>query len=231
MLSLLRSAVLLLLVVLFVPFVRAQDTPAYEIFGGGTYLRQDVNETPDGTRVRFTNGIGWHGSLTGNANSWLGAVFDFSGTFSNPTFGFGDLERFNPPGFLFIPDKAQINTSTFTYLFGPRFSYRSQRFGRFTPFAETLFGAATFRVSSNDLPMSLPGLISNTSFSAALGGGVDARINHRVTVRLFDVDYLLARVPVFQIDPTTGIAAFGGNRRTQNNIRASVGVVFNIGSK
>jgi hypothetical protein len=229
MLSPLRFAVLLLLVVLFVPLVRAQDTPAYEIFGGGTYLRQDVNETPDGTRIRFTNGIGWHGSLTGNANSWLGAVFDFSGTFSNPTFSFGDLERFNPT--FFPPFKAQINTSTFTYLFGPRFSYRSERLGRFTPFAETLFGAATFRVSSNDLPLGLPSLISNTSFAAALGGGVDARLNHRVTVRLFDVDYLLTRFPVAQSDPITGIFAFGGNRRTQNNIRASVGVVFNIGSK
>jgi opacity protein-like surface antigen len=225
MLSPLRFAVLLLLVVLFVPFLaHAQETPAYEIFGGAAYLRQDINEDISDVHVRNTNGIGWHGSLTGNANSWLGVVFDFSGTFSNPTFGFGDLAKF---GILSLP--AKVNTSTFTYLFGPRFSYRSRRLGRFTPYGEMLFGAATLRFSSSQL--GLTNVISNTSFATALGGGVDARINRRVTVRLFEADYLLTRFPLIDINQASLLPEFGSIRRTQNNIRASVGVVFNIGSK
>jgi opacity protein-like surface antigen len=217
------AALLLLLVVLFAPLAPAQDTPKYEVFGGATYTRQDINEDVNDVHVRYINGIGWHGSLTGNAFSWLGVVFDFSGTFSNPTFGSGDLAKF---GVASLP--AQINSSTFTYLFGPRFSYRSQRLGRFTPYGEILFGAATLRVSSPQL--GITNVISNTSFATALGGGVDARINRRVTLRLFEANYLLTRFPLTDINQATQLPEFGGIRRTQNNIRASVGVVFNIGS-
>jgi opacity protein-like surface antigen len=155
-------------------------------------------------------------------------VFDFSGSFSNPTFGAGDLSQFGPVLGI-TPFQALFNTSTFTYLFGPRLSYRTHRFERFTPFAEALVGAATFRFSSAEV--SITKIQSNTSFATALGGGIDFRMYRRVTVRLFDVDYLLTRFPVIDVNTVTLLPEFSGIRRTQNNIRASVGVVFNIGRK
>ena len=71
-----------------------------------------------------------------------------------------------------------------TYLFGPRFSYRS--YHHFKPFAETLFGAghagASIAGGANG---------SQNAFAMAIGGGVDYRISNRFSIRPLQVDYLL----------------------------------------
>jgi opacity protein-like surface antigen len=223
--STLRSFTLsLLLCFFFVPLAQAQQTPAYEIFAGAAYAREDVTDAKvvNGRfEDRYINGIGWHASLAGNANSWLGAVFDFSGGFSNP--------RFSPSDFG-LPETGPIVTvhsSTFTYLAGPRFTYRGMR--HINPFAEVLVGVANFRVSSSDI--GLTNVISTTSFASAMGGGIDIPVNSFITIRLIQADYVLTRFRELGIDPNTGLPVFNGMRRTQNNARASVGIVFNIGRR
>jgi hypothetical protein len=202
----------------------AQETPAYEIFAGASYTREDITDA----RVvngqledRYINGVGWHASLTGNATSWLGAVFDFSGEFSNPRFAPDDLGL---PGTTPI---VTVNSSTFTYLFGPRFTYRGMK--HINPFAQVLVGPATFRFSSSDI--GLTKVISSTSFASSFGGGIDLPLNNVITIRLIQADYILTRFRELGIDPNTGLPVFNGMRRTQNNARASVGVVFNIGRR
>jgi outer membrane immunogenic protein len=97
-----------------------------------------------------------------------------------------------------------------TYLFGPRISYRSYR--HFTPFAEALFGVAHAgaRIAGGTSG-------SQNAFAMTLGGGVDYRINNRFSLRPLQVDYLMTRFP----EGTP-------NNQTQNNLRASTGIVVHF---
>jgi outer membrane immunogenic protein len=97
-----------------------------------------------------------------------------------------------------------------TYLFGPRISYRSYR--HFTPFAEGLFGVAHAGAS---IAGGTRG--SQSAFAMAIGGGVDYRINSRFSLRPVQVDYLLTR-----------FAEGTPNNQTQNNLRASTGIVIHF---
>jgi outer membrane immunogenic protein len=97
-----------------------------------------------------------------------------------------------------------------TYLFGPRISYRSYK--HFRPFAEALFGVAHAGASISG---GLNG--SQNSFAMAIGGGVDYRISNRLSLRPLQVDYLMTRFP----EETP-------NNQTQNNLRASTGIVIHF---
>ena len=97
-----------------------------------------------------------------------------------------------------------------TYLFGPRVSYRSYR--RFTPFAEALFGVGHAGAS-----IAGGSLGSQNAFAMTLGGGVDYRLSNRFSLRPLQVDYLLTRFP--EGSP---------NNQTQNNLRASTGIVIHF---
>jgi hypothetical protein len=98
-----------------------------------------------------------------------------------------------------------------------------------TPFAEALFGPVVLRASSSDL--GITNVISTTSFGSALGGGVDMPLNRHITLRLIQADYILTRFRELGLDPNTDLPVFNGERRTQNNLRASAGVVFHFGSR
>src|SRR5580658_2526190 len=156
----------------------------------------------DLTDIKNINGIGWHASLDGTANNWVSAVFDFSGYYSSPKINVG------------LPAPLPINSSEYLYLFGPRFTYR--KWERLTPFAESLFGVSDFRF---------------TASSAAIGGGADYTVKSWLAIRLIEADYVLTRSRELGVDPTTGQIGFTGQRRTQNNARASVGVVFRFGNR
>jgi opacity protein-like surface antigen len=96
-----------------------------------------------------------------------------------------------------------------TYLFGPRVSFR--HIWRVHPFVEALFGAAHGNSSLFDASQ------SHNAFAAAVGGGFDFRLSHHWSLRPLEVDYLPTRFPE---------ATFG--RQTQDNLRASTGIVFHF---
>lgn len=198
-----------LLFLLSTSIVKAQETPKYEVFVGPSYAREDL------TDIKNINGIGWHASLDGTANSWVSAVFDFSGYYSSPKINVG------------LPAPLPINSSEYLYLFGPRFTYR--RWERLTPFAESLFGVSDFRFTASSV--GLTNAISSTAFAAAIGGGADYTVKSWLAIRLIEADYVLTRSRELGVDPTTGQIGFTGQRRTQNNVRASVGVVFRFGNR
>jgi len=89
-----------------------------------------------------------------------------------------------------------ISTSTYTYLFGPQVSWPA----RVSPFGHLLLGGAHNSTAG----------FGNSSFSMALGGGIDTRITDQFYWRIFQGDYLLTQ--------------FGG--RSQNNARLSTGIVI-----
>ena len=204
-----KALCLSLLFLLFASVIKAQETPQYEVFVGPSYAREDI------TDVKFINGIGWHASLDGTANNWLSAVFDFSGYYSSPKINVG------------LSSPLPINSSNYLYLFGPRFTYR--KWQRITPFAEGLLGVSNFRFTASSV--GLTNAVSSTTFAAAFGGGADYAVKDWLAIRLIEADYVVTRFREISVDQTTGQVSFNGPRRTQNNARASAGIVLRFGRR
>jgi hypothetical protein len=117
------------------------------------------------------------------------------------------------------------NTWT-TYLFGPRVSI-TKRSSRIVPAFECLLGGVNVAASIKS-PL-LPDIrgarltVEQTAFAMAVGGTLDIRLNHRISIRPIQLDYLLTRLnskPVLN-----GFETFN-----QNNLRYGAGVVFRFGS-
>src|SRR5216117_3686628 len=87
-------------------------------------------------------------------------------------------------------------TSTYTFLFGPQISLPS----RVSPFGHLLLGGAHNSTRG----------FGSSSFSMALGGGIDAELTNGIHWRLIQMDYLLTQ--------------FGGG--SQNNFRFSTGILI-----
>ena len=167
--------------------------PKVDLYAGYSFVRFNTKVT--GVK-EHTNWQGLDASIAGNLNRWFSLVADF---------GFYDV-RHLPPG---------VRASGYTFLFGPRFSLRTEHV---TPFVHTLFGAA--RLSDTITPPSTSAFFNRTfsenAFAAALGGGVDVNFNKHVSWRLFQAEYLLTKF------------TDGGNNR-QNNYRVGTGLVFHLG--
>ena len=173
-----KKALWLAFVIFLLPSAaRSQETPAAEASIGYSYLRLGGS---DGT-----NQNGGSASFAFNVNNWLGIVADAGGYHSSP---FG------------------IDFNTYTYMFGPRFSYRGT--GRFTPFTQVLFGGAHNTGSAFGASASL------NSFAFSTGGGVDIRLSHAVAFRP-QADYVLLR----------------SNGSNLNCARVSAAIVFRFGER
>jgi hypothetical protein len=96
----------------------------------------------------------------------------------------------------------KVNTNMNSVVLGPRVSVPV---GKFTPFAEALFGASHIHDSASGFSE------SDTSFATALGGGIDYRLIHGIGWRV-QADLLQTRF-------------FSG---TQNNFRLSTGIVLHF---
>lgn len=166
----------------------AQESPRFDAFAGFSYVRE--NPGPNSGDSFSLNG--GSASLTYHLRNWVSATADFGGYHNGNILGKG------------------VDGTESTYLFGPRFSYRS--FHHFLPFAETLFGVAHAGAS-----IAGGTLGSQNAFAMAIGGGVDYRINNRLAFRPLQVDYLLTR-----------FAEGAANNQNQNNLRASTGIVIHF---
>jgi Outer membrane protein beta-barrel domain len=179
----------------------AQNFNRIDIYTGYSYVRaHPANETDEPT-VKFVpsplpnfNLHGGEGSLTYNFNKYVGGVLDFAGYQSSKLSALYPWQHGN----------------MYTYLAGPRFSYRSS--SRFTPYAQVLFGPAVTRSR-------LYFEQNQTEFAMTIGEGMDFRVNRRLSLRPFEADYLLTH---FKEDDDFF------TRRVQNNLRLGVGLVFHF---
>jgi len=150
-----------------------EETPTVDLFGGYSYVHTS-------TPISGLNANGGSASLAINANHWLGFVADFGGYH-------GSIEP--------------IGVTNFTYLFGPRFSYRSK--SPVTPFAQVLLGgvhqtAGAFGASD-----------SHNAFAMTVGGGLDLRADSHWSWRMVQAEYLFTNLT-----------------NQQNGLRVSTGVVY-----
>lgn len=185
--ALLVSAPIVAAFVAFGSTAKAQETttPKYEV--GLNYSWLHVNSANfDYART----GNGGSGYFEYNVTKTLGLVTDFGG-YANTRTG--------------IDDKIM------TYMFGPRFNLRR---GKFTPYAQFLFGGAY--LFSNPFGISK----NQNAFASAAGGGLDWQVSNHIAIKPIQVEYVMT-----QLNAANG---FGSH---QNDVRYSAGVVFRVGSK
>jgi outer membrane protein OmpA-like peptidoglycan-associated protein/opacity protein-like surface antigen len=183
-------------------------TPKAELFLGYSYL-QAVPKLADGNRLVWLNGGST--SIAFNFNRYLGVVGDFG--------GFGDTQlRLNGAA---NPAIVQDSSgSVYTYLAGPRLSYR--RHERITPFAQVLFGgihASQVTLSSGCTAAGCMPLPAENTFAMTAGGGLDIRVRQHLAIRILQAEYLMTRFD----NLATGTSA------TQNDMRLSSGIVLRFG--
>lgn len=165
----------------------AQDHPKSELFAGYSALitqseTYDLNDF-DGTRITakrergFLNG--WNASLSYNPTSWLGFVGDFSGHYGSIDYTASALGQSVTAG---------AKTHVHSFLFGPQFSTRHDSY---TVFARALLGVAVYDQSVSILGISASE--GETGFAYGGGGGVDIKINDKISWRTFQADFIRSR--------------------------------------
>src|ERR1035437_1495635 len=196
------------------PYASGQyiGAPRVELFVGYSYLRA-IPAPAVGNRLMWMNGGST--SLALNFNRYLGIVGDF-GAYRNSQMrfqgGYGSTVDVGNPNVLLN------NVGAFSYLFGPRISFRNH--SRVTPFVQALFGEMhANEVALWNCTFSCTLLPSEDTFAWAAGGGLDVRVRRHFAIRLIQAEYLMTRFP----DYSTGLTS------SQNDIRLSSGIVFRFG--
>lgn len=155
----------------------------------------------DVPKVEVFGGYSWAGgnfhgvntSLTGNVNKWFGLTADFSGHYGSEQEG-----------------AILVKKDAHTFQGGPRFARRGKRF---TPFVYALFGFTRFHESATVAGQQLSQ--ADTGFTSTFGVGLDVKVNDRVAIRAFQIDYFRPN--------------FYGE--AHNRGRLAFGVVVGIGKK
>ena len=167
----------------------AQDNSRFDISAGYSYVRG--NQPPGGCGCFSMNG--GDASFAYNLTSHFGAVADFNVVHAGNIAGSGQ------------------GVTLTSYQFGPQFNFTLSN--RFTPFVHGLVGDA----HANGLGYGTNGVSAN-ALTAVIGGGVDLRVSHAISLRLFEADYDYTR---FQ----------NGVNTRENNLRLVFGVVFHLGKQ
>jgi len=170
----------------------AQIPTSGNVFFGYSYSR---GQTFSVFGNNNTNMNGWEGTLEGKFLPWLGGVADFD-------WHYGGTDLFGCVTVGCIPRKFRLSGSRHTVLFGPRASIT---LGKYTPFAEFMLGIAHQSDTGGGISN------SDTTFSRAIGGGMDYKLVKGVAWR-------------GQLD-SVHTHFFGG---AQNDIRISTGIVFHF---
>ncbi|HEU5233493.1 MAG TPA: outer membrane beta-barrel protein [Terriglobales bacterium] len=195
----------------------AQEYPKAELSLDYSYMHFAPSQAF--TQNKSLNGGG--GAFVYNFTSHLGVKMDLQ--------GYGSFtDSFTIPASPSLPSGAHgsVSGNLFTYLFGPQLKFRGQHMELLT---HALAGAAhsnvygsAFKTICQPTATGCPGVQnspSNNGWAMMLGGGLDFPINHVVSIRPAEFDYVLTRFGNF----------FTEENANQNSFRYSAGVVFNFG--
>ena len=178
-----------------------------EFFAGYSFQSADINTLTIDPQRTSQNGVNL--AYTRNVTRDLGITGDFSAHFLKTT---QDITG----------GTISFNSKSFNFFIGPQYKFTNKT--RVTPFVHALAGLSNNRSSYRTIATGATTPAADvsrsiTDFGLALGGGLDVRVNKRVSIRAFQIDYN----PVFvQSRPQFGI---NGGRRF-DNVRFSIGIVF-----
>ena len=194
------------------PALRADNTPTPKVewFLGYSFWR--AMPTANSNRMSYLNGGST--SVAYNFNRYVGVVADFGG------YGNSRLTLFSPTG----SQTVNSDGSGYTYVFGPRFSYR--KYERFTPFVQVLLGgvhASSVTISGCAGNPNCTALGSDNTFAVMMGTGLDIKINRHIALRPFEGRF----PPLTHFD--NPLSPGGQERGWQDNVRFSAGIVLLFG--
>jgi opacity protein-like surface antigen len=190
------------------------DYKKVEFFAGYSNGQVDTGVDSGNSAVDFFrdrenfNGVNVSGVY--NFSRYLGVKGDVSATFNNNTFS-------GETGGAVVSFKN--NNSLYNFLGGIQVKDNANE-GVFKPFGHVLVGVAHARAKFKDYTCTpttgvCPTVIapdstfSDTGFAAAVGGGIDFRVNNRFQIRAIQIDWNPVR-----------------SQGTQNNLRLGAGIVF-----
>jgi hypothetical protein len=168
--------------------------PKIEAYGNYQLFLADVDALDNETLHGFGGGVQW------NPYPYLGAVAEVNGAFGSSNFAT-------------TAGTVKVNTHVYTFLFGPRGSWRKDKF---TLFAHGLFGFGTFNVDQENCSVCVID-VSNSKFAAAVGGGLDVNLTPGLAIRAGQFDYVPIR---------TSLGLNNGGSSYFRNFRYQAGVVF-----
>jgi outer membrane protein OmpA-like peptidoglycan-associated protein len=181
-------------------------TPRVEIFLGYSYVRA-VPTLAVGNRIVWMNG--GSASIAYNFNRHWGIVADV-GDYTNSEIQF--TGAYNA-----TIDVNEANGGVLSYLFGPRLSFRHERF---TPFVQALFGGVhASEIDIANCTFSCTLLPEENVFAMTAGGGLDVKLHRHFAIRIVQAEYMMTRFQNYD----TGTTAM------QNDMRLSSGIVFRFG--
>ena len=168
-------------------FPKAEITPEFEyIHTSPPFGTRVVTNPTTGQAVRIGNQsfncLGGGGSFAYNFTSLIGLVADL------------DYCKLTNLGSVFNPAGANVNVNQFTYLFGPRFTWRGP--SKIEPFGEILFGGDRLSLTCKGGATVCFTLFPNTSrnaFALGAGGGFNVKLTRRLILRPVDAEYLYTR--------------------------------------
>ena len=182
----------------------AQDYPTVETSPAFMYIR---TASPLNGSNNF-NCVGGGGTFAYNFTSLLGVAADLGGCKvlqeNNSILG------------------SKVDGNVFTFLFGPRLTYRGERF---SPFGELNFGGARIKLSCTSSAV-ICNIVTNgnsytkTAFAMTVGGGLDFKLNDRFAIRLVQAEYLYTR-----FGNSCPLPVCNGNN-SQNSFRLKSGLVI-----
>jgi len=194
------------------PAIRSIEYPKVELFLGYTHFGTVSNDTVLGNRMVGLNG--GSASVAFNLNRYIGLVADVG--------GYDDSQlQLTGTG---ANEPLVVNSSgtAYTFLFGPRFSFRNA--SRFTPFAQVLVGG----VHASDVTISgctgtpCTPLPAQTALAMTAGGGLDIRLTRHFSIRAVQAEYMMTRFADVAYGST-------GAATTQNDLRLSSGLLIGFG--
>jgi opacity protein-like surface antigen len=157
------------------------------------------------------NCAGGGGTFAYNLTSSFGLAADlgYCKTFGN-TFGLND---------------RITGGSEYTYLFGPRLTFRNHT--PFHPFFDLNFGGARLAFSCTSTNLNCrnrlaSGDFSENAFALTVGGGFDVKLNRNVALRAIQAEYLYTRF-------ANGCPFNTCINNNQNSFRLKSGIVFGFG--
>jgi opacity protein-like surface antigen len=190
-------------------FPRVETSPAF------MYIRTPVSFTiPEGPSVSASfNCAGGGGTLAFNLTKLIGLAADLGGCKY-----FGQTVP--------APISSNVNGTGFTFLFGPRLTFRSS--SPFQPFTELNFGGMRISLSCANSNGECAenfgtGSYSKTAFALTVGGGFDIKLSKKFSLRPVQAEYLYTR---FGNDCQLVVCTFNNN---QNSFRLKSGIVINWG--
>lgn len=193
------------------PSRSAGEFPRAELFLGYSRFGTGSTDTVAGNRMVGLNG--GSASIAFNFNRYIGLVADFG--------GYDDSQLQLTGTGANQPLVVNSSGTAYTYLFGPRLSFRNST--RFTPFAQVLAGGvhASDVTISNCTGAICTALPAQNAFAMTAGGGLDIRLTRHFSLRAVQAEYMMTRFG----DVSTGASS------SQNDLRLSSGLVYGFGGK